>query len=461
MKKSLIITAALIGVFSASISASALESPLSSQSEITVKAFAGNIKNPSVFALANGSSLVSWQEELDGGYFLKTRTISPTNKLGAIQSINSEKAISIGEGSGTKQTVAINKAGKLFAVWVTQGLRYGVQSQKIWGRTSIDGTNWSTPFVVLPGLTVSGDDQDCEMDAMDQPGCGYLRLQAAIDDKNRLAVLVADNREGIGNRYRMKATNFLGHWSNLKTLTSTPSMRSSEIVGLTSGFAVSATRYDSAASNMVKASYYDPKTETWTYTLTGTSIPANTVIKSKWVQRSLKKLSLVMASSNEQGGISLRNFDTESKTWSSELIQIKEREANTVFQDVTAAKVGSELVVMFSSYNQNDGSSQVRVAKNVEGTPTITVIGTAFDQMDLLYIGSSLSNTAVVAFNVSMNGAKLGGTTAETLPITIPNTASNGYLNAMTKSKTDLVQAVGLKFSEGVTSVIFIKGFVN
>ncbi|MFN5558004.1 MAG: hypothetical protein ACK472_00745, partial [Rhodoluna sp.] len=230
---------------------------------------------------------------------------------------------------------------------------------------------------------------------------------------------------------------------------------------LTSGFAVSATRYDSAASNMVKASYYDPKTETWTYTLTGTSIPANTVIKSKWVQRSLKKLSLVMASSNEQGGISLRNFDTESKTWSSELIQIKEREANTVFQDVTAAKAGSELVVMFSSYNQNDGSSQVRVAKNVEGTPTITVIGTAFDQMDLLYIGSSLSNTAVVAFNVSMNGAKLGGTTAETLPITIPNAASNGYLNAMTKSKTDLVQAVGLKFSEGVTSVIFIKGFVN
>ncbi|MEI8231133.1 MAG: hypothetical protein WCG32_00980 [Actinomycetes bacterium] len=462
MKKSLV-TAVLLGIsLTLGVSAFADEviSPVSSQTEITVKTLAGSIRNPRVFSLANGSSLVTWLEENDEGYFLKARTVSINNKLGTLQTISSGVAQLLVSGDGVQDTVAINRNGKLFAVWVTLGTRHGVASQKIWGRTSVDGENWSKPFVVIPGLSLTGDPDMCMEDPTNSPSCGYLRLQAAIDDKGRQAVLVADSTQSNVDRYRMKATSFTGKWCNFKTLTPTPEIRGSEILGLTSGFMVSATKYGSMTTNAVKTSYYDPKTEAWTNTSTAIAISANTVITGHWVQRDRKNLTIAMASEILSGGVSMRNFNVDTKTWSSDLITIQEHEQHLVYQDVRAAKVGTDFVVLFNTYNQKDGSTEVRVSKVVGLVPTTVVVGTSTVQIDLLYAGSSLSNNAVIAYNEG-NGAKLGGITESPLPSYLPNSASNSYLSALIKTRTDRVVAVGLKFGQGTTSVIFTQGYLR
>lgn len=436
-------------------------SPLKSQTEVTVKSLAGSIRNPKVFPLANGSSLVTWIEDGADGYFLRARTVTATNKLGAIQTINSEKAAFLDRTEGVQETIAVNRSGQLFAVWATLGTRFSVPSQKIWGRTSLDGSSWSKPFVVIPGLSVTGDQQMCMMEPAFTPRCGYIKLQAAIDDKGRLAVLVADNLETTGTRYRMKARSFAGKWCNFKTLSPVPDARTSEIVGLTSGFVVSATRYGGNSTNSVKTSYYDPKAEAWTSTLTPIVTSANTAFKSHWVQRDLKNLTLVMANTSTGGGLSMRNFNVDSKTWTSNLITLQDGEPNRVVQDLSTAKVGGSLVVMFNVYDQSAGGFEVRVAKVVGVTPTISAIGTSAEQVDLLYVGSSLTSNAVIAYSHIMEGTKLGGINSSTLPTFIPNTATHSHLSAMAKTKSDKVLAAGLKFGETTTSVIFTQGFVR
>ena len=413
MKKSLVTTVMLGILLTAGVSASAdvVVSPISAQTEVTVRtlsSMSGILLNPQVFSLANGSSLVTWQEQSGNGYFQKARTISINNKLGAVHTINPATAEYLDSGTGVQDTVSINRNGKLFAVWVTLGTRYGVASHKIWGRTSVDGANWSKPFVVIPGLSLTEDQSMCEKEPLDTPGCGYFRVQAAIDDKGRQAVLVADNIASTGSRYRMKATSFVGAWCNFKTLTATPLMRDSEILGLTSGFAVSATKYGSMITNSVKTSYYDPKLEAWSNTLTPIAIPANTVITGHWVQRDTKNLTIAMAIEGlSTSSISMRNFNVDTKTWSSDLITIQEQEPDLFYPDLRAAKVGADLVVMFKTFNRNTGSEEVRVSKVVGLVPTTALIETSNDQINLMYVGASLTNNAVIVYNESMTGTRL------------------------------------------------------
>ena len=94
-------------------------------------------------------------------------------------------------------------------------------------------------------------------------------------------------------------------------------------------------------------------------------------------------------------------------------------------------------------------------------TPTTAVVGTSNDQIDLLYAGSSLNGEAVIAYNHIMEGAKLGGITETTLPTFLPNTASNSYLSALIKTRSDKVLGVGLKYAEGTTAVVFTQGYVR
>jgi hypothetical protein len=463
MKKSIVAAVALLVSFTFTNSPghSEILSPLRSQTEVTVKTLTGTISNTKVFPLANGSSLVTWQEQSSDGYSLKARTVSATNKLGPLQTLSTGSAALLVGSEGVKDTVAINRSGKLFAVWATLGIRYSVPAHTVWGRTSLDGSNWSKPFVVIPGLSITGNREMCATEPALTSRCGFLRLQSAIDDKGRLAVLVADNIQSTGTRYRMKSSSFLGKWGNFKTLSAVNELRASEILGLTSGFIVSATKYNASSTNSIRASYYDPKAEAWTNTLTSISINANTVITSHWVQRDTKNLTLAMASSNSTGGVLIRNFNVDSKSWTSELTTIQEREPDRVYQDLRAAKVGSALVVMFNIYNQSDGSTEVRASKVSGLTPTTAVVGTSNDQIDLLYAGSSLNGEAVIAYNHIMEGAKLGGITETTLPTFLPNTATNSYLSALIKTRSDKVLGVGLKYGQGTTSVVFTQGYVR
>jgi hypothetical protein len=462
MKKSLVVAVTLLisFTFTTSAGAAAVVSPIRSQTEVTVKTLAGSIINPKVFPLANGSSLVTWQEQSNDGYLLRARTVSAPNKLGSLQTINTGKATLLNESSSVEDTIAISRSGKLFAVWATPGIRYSVPSQTVWGRTSLDGSNWSKPFVVIPGLSVSGDPESCESEPAETPRCGFLRLQAAIDDKGRLAVLVADNIQTTGIRYRMKSSSFLGKWGNFKTLSSVNDLRASEIVGLTSGFMVGATKYNSGSTNSIKTSYYDPKAEAWTNTSTPISTSANTVISSQWVQRDAKNLSLAMASSNS-GGVSVRNFNVDTKSWTSALTKIQDGEPNHVFQDIRAAKAGSSLVVMVNNYNQSDGTTEVRVSNVIGLVATTSVVGTSTEQVDLLTAGSSVGGTPVIAYNHIMEGTKLGGIIQATLPTFVPNGATHGYLNDLIRTKSNKVAGVGLKFGEGTTSVIFTQGYLG
>ena len=462
MKKSLVVAVTLIfsSTFTGSAGSEEITSPLTSQTGVTIKTLSGSLRNPKVFPLANGSSLVTWQEEANDSYSLKARTVSASNKLGLIQTLNIGKAALLNGSSGVQDTVAINRSGKLFAVWATPGIRYSVPSQTVWGRTSLDGSNWSKPFVVIPGLSVSGDSESCEMEPAETPRCGFLRLQAAIDDKGRLAVLVSDNIQTTGIRYRVKSSSFLGKWGNFKTLTTVSDLRQSEILGLTSGFMVGATVYNSSSTNSIKTAYYDPKAEAWTNTSTPISISANTVISSQWVQSDTKNLTLAMSSSNS-GGVSVRNFNVDSKSWTSPLTVIQDGVPNHVFQDVRATKAGSSLIVMVNVYDQGDGTTEVRVSKVVGLTATTSTVGTSTDQIDLLYAGSTLSGTPVIAYNHIMEGTKLGGIIQATLPTFVPNAATHAYLNDLIRTKSNKVAGVGLKFGEGTTSVIFTQGYLG
>lgn len=461
MKKSIVAALILATTFVFSFPALAVDtvSPLESQKSVTVRTVADTVNNPRVFALANGSSLVTWQEESEGGYYLRARTISATNRLGSIRTINSEKAVAISQGAGVQDSVSINRNGKLFAVWVTQSLRYGVQSQRVWGRTSVDGINWSKPYIVISALSVYGDFDTCVQDPTNTPRCGYLRIQTAIDDKGRQAVLVADNLETTGTRYRMKATNFVGEWSSFKTLSPVPELRTSEILGLTSGFIVSATKYSGIGTNYVKVSYYSPKVEAWTNTLTAIASYTNTVFTSHWVQRDTKNLTIAIASSSDLGGVTMRNFNVDSKSWTSNLISVQAGAPDHVVQDIKAAKDGSNFIVIFNVYNQTNGITEVRVAKVVGVTPTTTVVGTSSDQINLLYAGATQNYKGVVAYNHILEGAKLGGITASTAPIFLPNSATNSYLSALIKTKSDKVAAVGLKYGSGTTTIVFTQGY--
>jgi hypothetical protein len=60
-----------------------------------------------------------------------------------------------------------------------------------------------------------------------------------------------------------------------------------------------------------------------------------------------------------------------------------------------------------------------------------------------------------------MEGAKLGGITETTLPTFLPNTATNSYLSALIKTRSDKVLGVGLKYGQGTTSVVFTQGYVR
>jgi len=119
------------------------------------------------------------------------------------------------------------------------------------------------------------------------------------------------------------------------------------------------------------------------------------------------------------------------------------------------------LVVMFKTFNRNTGSEEVRVSKVVGLVPTTTTVGTSADQIDLLYVGSSLSNNAVIAYNEIMTGAKLGGITESNLPTYIPNTATHSYLSALIKTRADRVAGVGLKWVEGTGALIFTQGYLR
>jgi hypothetical protein len=222
----------------------------------------------------------------------------------------------------------------------------------------------------------------------------------------------------------------------------------------------SATVYNSSSTNSVKTSYYNPKAEAWTSTSTPISISANTVISSQWVQRDTKNLTLATASSNE-GGVSVRNFNVDTKSWTSPLTSIQAGEPSHVFQDIRAAKAGSSLVVMVNVYNQGDGTSEVRVSNVVGLSSTTSVVGTSTEQIDLLTTGSSLSGTPLVAYNHIMEGAKFGGITPSTLPTFLPNTATHSYLSDLRITKSDKVLGVGLKFGEGTTAVIFTQGYLR
>jgi hypothetical protein len=165
--------------------------------------------------------------------------------------------------------------------------------------------------------------------------------------------------------------------------------------------------------------------------------------------------------SSDSGGVSIRNFNVDTKSWTSPLTNIQAGEPNHVFQDIRAAKAGTSLVVMTNVYDQGDGSTEVRVSKVTGLAATTSVVGTSDDQIDLLTAGSSLSGAPLVAFNHTMEGAKFGGITISTLPTFLPNTATHSYLSNLRITKSDRVIGVGLRFGVGTTAVTFTQGYLR
>ncbi len=459
MKKILVIVVSITAALTMVGPAIAADEPLRSKSEVTVASIGKEVRNPTVFQLANNNTLVTWQEVSGDKYYLKARTVSPTKALGTIQTINSEAAIQLQSGEGTERTVVIGSSGKVFATWITQGLRFGVQSQKVWGRTTTDGVNWSKPFVIVAGLTVSGDAMMCEEDPTRVTNCGYSSVQSAVDGKGRLAVMTLDNYESTGIRYRVKATNLSGVWATFRTLAEVPDTRASELVGLASGFAANATSYASSANSAVRTKIYDAKSEAWSKTFTAISTSQNDVYRAHWIQRDSKNLTLAIAA--EAGGINIRNFNLTNLNWSANLVQIQGPVAEHVYQNLVAAKVGSDLVLIYQEYDRDAGSTVIKAAKIVGSTPTTTLLQSGADNPVLLYVGASSTNSALVAFNLGTAGTKLGGINEGSLPETISANFGSSAIMTLTKTSADQVLALGLIYEESKTTIALLRGIAN
>ena len=157
----------------------------------------------------------------------------------------------------------------------------------------------------------------------------------------------------------------------------------------------------------------------------------------------------------------MRNFNVDSQTWSSDLITIQEQESNIGYQEIRAAKVGADFVVMFNTYNLNDGTKKVKVSKVVGLVPTTVEIGAYADQIDLLFVSSSLTNNTVIAFNDMVHGTQLGGITEATLPSSVPSSATHLRLVDVIKTKADRVAGVGFKYGDSTTDLIFTQGYLR
>ena len=462
MKKMLTLALAVIS-FTNSGSAFAdapvgLNSALSFSVETTVATSSSEIRDPQVFPLAKGNSLVSWVEEKNSTFYLRAKAVSASNKVGKIISINSSPAFSPSIEHALPR-ISVNAKGQFFAVWIVQATKNRVTTQQIIGRTSVDGTNWSKEFTIVKPIKITGG-LDCVEEPERFTGCGFTSLNAALDNSGRYAVLFTSkptkNNSAGATFYSVAATDMTAVWPTPKNIGYSDQLRDHEITGLVSGFAVNYTIYGFGIS----MAYLDPKTNKWT-SLNALSSTYNTNYHSHWVQRDASKLSLVMSAEIGVGaeyqanGIVVRNFNLKTKKWAGPGVTAQQNLIHdppgaptvaVVFQNVTATKAGNTLLIAYTIYDSTDQSFEVKVISQngISGSFTQASIASSGAQIDPLYVGVNQEKDPLFAY--TSGGTFLGVLREGELPAPIINSASNQNLLDLTITSSNKVYGVGVNY---------------
>lgn len=427
--------------------------------KMTVATITGaSTRSPQVIDLGKGRTLVSWVEENNSSLLaLKTKVVSSTNKVGKVIAINTKLAHSNDNLSALPKLVS-NGKGKLFAAWVQRSTKGSTVSDQIYGRTSTNGSTWSKTFPISkPVLVDKGFCIDSDIE------CGINSLQISIDGAGRTGVLISTIlEEGIFD-YKASVTSKTSMWPAMKQLGTVINQRRNEIVGLTTGFAVSWTDYIGGESCSTKAAYFDPKSSKWGTTLTAQAINKNTVVYSKWVQRDSKTLTLVMSSQIEEGGISVRNFSLTTKKFSGSTRVISPTETNVVFKNISAAAKGKVMVIGYTTYNQDSGASQARMIlqRSTTGTYSSKIVENGVGHIDPVATGFSKAGTGFFVYNETGKPTNLAMAKGSYTPLDLPGKTSIAYTEDVSISSTDMLSAVSITYVDGKTTITLVKGKVR
>jgi hypothetical protein len=454
MKKSIVFLVALALSIAIASPGSAVDSAITSVKKVTVNTSSGfAVRGAQGLPLANGNTLVSWVEEIDmDNTHLRTKLVSATNKVGKVQTLTSSSAFVSMIGDASPQLV-VNKKGQLFAAWVQRTTKDNVVSEKVVGRTSTNVTTWSKLFDVTSTLPVTAEMCDDETNA----DCGFTKLQAAIDDTGRVGVLLGFSSSEGFIEYKVSATSNTANWPALKLLGSLETQMASEIVSLTSGFAVSYTDYLSNDTCSIKVALYDGETSEWGPTMIAKNLNENTVINSKWIQRSSKTLTLVISAQNF-GGIDIKHYRLFTNTWAGSGRVARVGEESIVFQQIAVATKGWQIAIGYITYNQTNGVSQARilVQKTVTGSFTHKVLQSGEGGIHPVSAGFNKSGNAFFAY--LLGGTQLATLSGSSTPKLLPGLVDIAQIQDLDVSDNDLVTALDLTDNNDQTTITLIKG---
>jgi len=458
MKKLVAITAVLLAGLVSAVPAQAIESAISGEKQIKVASMVNvNLRNPKVMPLPKGSSLITWLEEKPNvGYFIKTRTVSSTNKLGKVFTLNSSAAYTDMSLDNLPQVVT-NGKGQFFATWIVSYVTDGVTYEKIVGRSSNDGINWTKIKTVVEPLAVTGG-RNC-MGEAEQPNCGYVYFRSAIDGKGKMAVLVAHTTDRSSMNYFATTSSNISSWPTPEEVINMRYNFWVSIDGLRSGFALHYPEYVSGTSCRYLLRYFDSAAGSWGNTLVASSADFNTVIFGKVIQRSADTLSVVMTP-QEGAGILVKNFSLSSKNFTDFEVVAKEPVTDVVYQTVSVAARGTKMAIGYTTYDRTNHTTSARliVQSGVEGGFTETQLERGVDQVYPLYIGVSKAGYPFFAYMQYTRGTHLTTLKGSSQAKVLNNKANVGYLSSMYVSATDQLYAVGMKGDGGTYSIYLTRG---
>jgi hypothetical protein len=231
----------------------------------------------------------------------------------------------------------------------------------------------------------------------------------------------------------------------------------SEIVSLTSGFAVSYTDYLSNDTCSIKVALYDGETSEWGPTMIAKNLNENTVINSKWIQRSSKTLTLVISAQNF-GGIVIKHYRLSTNTWAGSGRVARVGEESIVFQQIAVATKGWQIAIGYITYNQTNGVSQARilVQKTVTGSFTHKVLQSGEGGIHPVSAGFNKSGNAFFAY--LLGGTQLATLSGSSTPKLLPGLVDIAQIQDLDVSDNDLVTALDLTDNNDQTTITLIKG---
>ncbi|MFM8927688.1 MAG: hypothetical protein ACKOFA_05760 [Rhodoluna sp.] len=426
--------------------------------ELTLeKAQNAAVASSKIFKTETGSVLVSWVEERDSKNWLKTKILRNNNELSRTVTVThyppGSEAV-----SSLPPVIVANKSNNYFAVWVVASKKADIRYQRIVGSKSIGGLKWSKPFVVIPNTALTRDRDSCRHE-QELGGCGFARINAAIDEVGNLAVLVAENPREYTTTIWATATSRSDSWPERTKLGKVSELRNMDVVGLDYGFAANYMNYLGGRNCAVFVNFFGRDDRLWSKPMRATFIPHNTVINSQWVQRDVNTLTLVLAAEIDFGGLYYRNFDLRTMAWVSLSKTIQPPKSEYVYQNITAKASGENLSIGYVSYDRTARLSRANLAiqNGVDGKFSTGVVASDRDQINPIFLDVASDGEPVFGYQGQGIGSRMTkGLKGKSLEL--PVFGNSNYLESASIDQNNNLFTSASNENNGIIRVGLLKG---